>query len=457
MDPQLSGIASQPEPPRRVRPRTGFRRLFLLVLVLLPLLGSSVGNYSAPPNIRGDELSDAQARAKALAAKIAAQKAQLAKLTALQTGLATDIAQTKSTLAGVNADLSVVQARVKKMAGDVAAVQATYVGLVAEIDSLDAQLGRIAMAELIKTNQLNERKGILGERLRAAYTAGDESLLETILSANSFADALADLGYYLDIGDQDKALAEQIAADEQALADLQQTVTDTRTQEDTLRIATAAQKVQLDGKLADLKQARKQLAHLQAATKHQLALQAQAYSKLHLSKVATAAVIAKAAHAQSQIKIKIAALIAAQFARGNIPSVYNGTLVWPLSGVVTQEFGCTGFWAEPPLGSCAHFHTGIDIAADMYTPIRSAGSGQVVYEGPLSDGAWVVIVAHSQSLVTMYAHLDNRVFPPTVRSGEVVSQGQIVGYVGVTGNSTGPHLHWGVELNGNWVNPRLFL
>ena len=124
---------------------------------------------------------------------------------------------------------------------------------------------------------------------------------------------------------------------------------------------------------------------------------------------------------------------------------------------MTQEFGCTGFFAEPPLGSCAHFHTGIDIADPMYTPIHAAGAGTVVYEGPLSDGAWVVIIAHSQSLVTMYAHLDNRVHPPIVRAGQVVAQGQVVGFVGVTGNSTGPHLHWAVELNGNWVNPRLFL
>ena len=69
-----------------------------------------------------------------------------------------------------------------------------------------------------------------------------------------------------------------------------------------------------------------------------------------------------------------------QFASGNIPSHYNGTFRWPLNGVVTQEFGCTGFWAEPPLGNCAHFHTGIDIAAPMYTPIRAAGNGRVVYE-----------------------------------------------------------------------------
>ena len=76
-----------------------------------------------------------------------------------------------------------------------------------------------------------------------------------------------------------------------------------------------------------------------------------------------------------------------------------------MSGTVTQEFGCTGFSWEPPLGNCAHYHTGIDIADPMDTPIHAAGDGRVVFAGPLSDGAWVVMIAHSTHLVTWYAHV----------------------------------------------------
>ncbi|MFI5225679.1 MAG: murein hydrolase activator EnvC family protein [Candidatus Limnocylindrales bacterium] len=443
--------------PSRAAKRSGPRRLFLLLLLLVPLLASGVGTYGTPPKTFGDELSDAQAQAKALAAKVAAQRAQLAQLQALESSLNNDIAQTKSDLAGVNADLSAVKAKVAATGAQVAAVRAAYNALVAQIDALDAQTGRIAMAEMVKSNELTERKAILAARLRAAYTAGNTSLLETVLSADSFADALTDVGYYLDIGDQDVALAKQIQADEASLATLSQSVADTRAAADDLRAQTAVQKAALDAKLADFKRAQAQLKTLQAETKRQLALQAQAYAKLQQNHVAAAAALAREAKAQRQVKAKIASLIAAQFAGGNIPSVYNGTLEWPLKGVVTQEFGCTGFWAEPPLGNCAHFHTGIDIADPMYTPIHAAGAGRVVYEGPLSDGAWVVIIAHSQALVTMYAHVDDRRHPPVVRAGQLVHQGQVIAYVGMTGNTTGPHLHWGVELNGDWVNPRLFL
>ena len=441
---------------RPVAPRRGVRHLFLLIL-LVPLLASGLGPYQPTTARGGDDLSAAIARQKALAAKIAAQKAEIAKLNQLQVNLAGEIAQTKTTLVGINADLVVAQARVADMSVKVSAIKRAYNLLVVQLGDLDLQLLRITQDQRRTAIELANRKAILGERLRAAYSAGETSLLETILSSESFADALADVGYYLDIGDQDKALAGQIESDQADLAVINQTVTDTRDQTDELRAETAVQKRQLDARLADLRDAKAALAQLQAETKHQLALQAAAYVRIAHNKAAARAMLAATAKANAQIKAKIDRLIAAQFAAGNIPSVYNGTFAWPEHGVITQEFGCTGLIWEPPLGSCAHFHTGIDIAAPKYTPIRAAGAGRVVYAGPLSDGAWVVIIAHSQSLVSLYGHLDNAYRPPIVRAGQYVAQGQIVGYEGTTGNSTGPHLHWGVELNDTWVNPRLFL
>jgi murein DD-endopeptidase MepM/ murein hydrolase activator NlpD len=343
------------------------------------------------------------------------------------------------------------------MTANVKLLQTTLNDLVAQLAGLQLQLVQITYAEQTKANQLADRKAVLGARLQAAYEAGNPTLLEVVLSADSFTDALGDVSNQLALGDRDRQLADQIVADQATLAAMHQTTVDTTSATEGLRAQTASQKVSLAAKLSDLKVARAQLKVLQAETRRELALQKQAYQKLAQNKVKAAQILAKEASTQRALKKKIAALVAAQFADGNIPSIYNGSLDWPLAGVVTQEFGCTGFWAEPPLGNCAHFHIGIDIAAPMYTPIHAAGAGRVVYEGPLSDGAWVVIIAHSQNLVTLYGHLDNRHHPPTVRSGQLVQQGQIVGYVGVTGNSTGPHLHWGVELAGTWVNPRLFV
>jgi murein DD-endopeptidase MepM/ murein hydrolase activator NlpD len=97
----------------------------------------------------------------------------------------------------------------------------------------------------------------------------------------------------------------------------------------------------------------------------------------------------------------------------------------------------------------------------MYTPIRAAGPGVVLFAGPnpydRRPKAWIVIVAHSQDLVTWYAHVDDSAHPIPVRAGDHVVTGQVIAYEGMTGRTTGPHLHWMVELNGSFANPRLFL
>jgi murein DD-endopeptidase MepM/ murein hydrolase activator NlpD len=129
-----------------------------------------------------------------------------------------------------------------------------------------------------------------------------------------------------------------------------------------------------------------------------------------------------------------------------------------MAGTVTQPFGCTGFSWEPPYGSCAHFHQGIDIVADYGTPVHASGDGKVVYCGwnyaDGADPAWIVIIAHSQSLETWYAHM---VPNCPANPGSTVQSGEVIGHEGNTGHSTGAHLHWAVRFNGDFVNPRLFL
>ena len=236
---------------------------------------------------------------------------------------------------------------------------------------------------------------------------------------------------------------------------------DTRVATDALRVETAHQRAELASRIADLKVAQAQLKLLQSETAKQLALQRANLAKLERNRVALAKEIKLALAAQNELKSKIADILAQQRRLGNIPSEYNGSLAWPMVGMVTQEFGCTGFAMEPQVGDCAHFHQGIDIVAPMYTPVRAAGDGTVLFAGPNPydpyPKAWIVIIAHSENLQTWYAHLDDVTHPPTVRPGETVHQGDVVGYEGTTGRSTGPHLHWMVELSGDFVNPRLFV
>lgn len=138
-------------------------------------------------------------------------------------------------------------------------------------------------------------------------------------------------------------------------------------------------------------------------------------------------------------------------------SDFSGSYMrWPTTGTITQPYGCTGLWFNQPLGSCRHFHTGIDIANAKWTPIRAAAAGQVRFVGREPWGAWMVIIGHGDGLRSGYAHMVPTGVPG-IAKGRGVSKGQLIGYMGKSGLATGVHLHFEVKLNGNFVNPGRYL
>lgn len=441
---------------RLAAPRARRSRL-LMLLVTLPL----VLGIGGPAPVRGDELSDAVARQKALSTRVKAQRAEVARLRELQGGLAQEIASTTTALNGINANLEQTKSRIADLGTRIAQVRAVYVDLVGQVALLDRQVAAIEEEQAEKARELSQRRSMLAARVREAYRADRTPLVQAVLSAGSFTDLVVDVGAYLDLGSQDEALAGRIAADARTLDALRSLLVDTRAARSDLKEETLARKVELDGQLKQLREARARLARLQAETERQLALQRATYARMSRNAGALKAAIARDVAAQKRLAAEIATLVARQHSLGNIPSQYNGSLGWPLAGIVTQEYGCTGMPMEPAVGSCSHFHQGIDLAAPMYTPIRAAGDGVVVFAGPNPfdpwPKAWIVIIAHSETLQTWYAHVDNATKPPTVSAGEHVSAGQVIAYVGMTGRTTGPHLHWAVVFNDTFANPRLFV
>ncbi len=446
--------AAQDYPTPGRRPR---HRLLLTLLVVPFLFGLVAGPAATPPPVRGDQLSDARAQQKALEHKIAQQKQLIASLNKSQTALESQIAQTKDQLSGITQDLAATRRKVARIKDDIDAIQATYDELVSQLADLDTQLTGIEAQEAAKKTELGEHKAQLAERLRQAYEAQQTSMLETFLSGASFTDMLVEMTSQLDAATQDQALARQVSEDQATLLSLHQTVEETRADTNLIRQQTAVQKDKLHQRLADLKQTQKTLRKLEAAAKAALDAQKAQYARMAADKAKMQRTVAAAAAARKKLQKKIDRLIATQVNQGHIPSQYNGTLQWPMPGAITQPFGCTGFSWEPPYGSCAHYHNGIDIVAPYGTPVRASGAGRVVYVGwnyaDGADPAWIVIIAHSASLTTWYAHMQAR-YP--VRAGEMVSKGQVIGYEGSTGHSTGAHLHWMVQLNGTFVNPKLF-
>ncbi len=432
----------------------------LLLLVFTTLLG---GAFVAGPvrPVSADSLSDAIAKQKALEAQIAKQKAQAASLAKRQQALSVTLASTKSSLSKVNIDLESVRGEVVRATVDAASAQAQVQALDTQVAKLDLDLADLESRESRKRDELTARKALLADRIRQAYDTDRTSLLETFLSGDTFADVLAEVSYQLDFAQQDRDLAEQIVADQRVLAVLHQTVQVTRAHTESLRVAANVQHGQLRDQLASLADSQTQLGALERETARLLTLQQAAYVQMAADKVKLAAAIAAGQKAEAALQKKIDQIVAERARGGAIPSVYNGRLDWPMGGTITQEFGCTGFAWEPRVGRCRHFHKGIDVAAPLYTPIRASGPGVVVFAGPnpfdRSPKAWIVVIAHSSELVTWYAHVDNSAHRPAVRAGDRVEAGQIIAYEGLTGRTTGPHLHWMVEFRDTFMNPRYFL
>lgn len=118
-------------------------------------------------------------------------------------------------------------------------------------------------------------------------------------------------------------------------------------------------------------------------------------------------------------------------------------LTWPAAGPVTSPYGMR--WGR--------MHQGIDIGAGMGAPILAAGTGTVIYAGWMDGYGNVVLVDHGNGMVTVYAHQS----AIGVGNGARVSKGQVIGAVGSTGNSTGPHLHFETRVNGVALDPMAYL
>ncbi len=437
--------------------------VFVTLSLLLPLFTVTTGSA---PIVRADDLAARLAAAKQrqadLQQSIAQQQNLLDQLKADEKVASTALTSTGTQLDQINTDQAAVRNEIQTATDALHRVQARRDTLVGQLHELDWTLSLLEGQIAQGTEDLQAQQRALGLRLADAYRTQQTSLLDQLLSSGSFSDVLSTASAYLAYGDQDAALAKSIADDQASLDGLQLQVVATRYRTDQLRRDAESAEADLSAQQAKLQAARQKLATLEAHTQSIQDSQQSAFDKINNTQAKVDAYLAQAAKAEQQLQAKIAGLIKEAERRAaarerrkhqhDLGGGGNGYFSWPTTGTITQEFGCTGFAWEPPYGSCAHFHQGIDIANGTGTPVHAAASGVVAYVGVNPyDGAFIVDIGHANGLDTMYVHME---VIYVVHGGQFVHKGQLIGYMGNTGHSTGTHLHWQVNRNGTPLNPR---
>ena len=131
----------------------------------------------------------------------------------------------------------------------------------------------------------------------------------------------------------------------------------------------------------------------------------------------------------------------------NATGAAAGSYSWPCasSTYITSKFG----YRIHPIFQTQKYHSGVDIAANSGEPITAAAGGTITIAEYSSSYGNYVVIYHSDGTTTLYAHMSSM----AVSAGQTVSKGDVIGYVGSTGNSTGPHLHFEVRVNGSCVDP----
>jgi len=415
----------------------------LLAVVLLPRGAGQV--QAGDPDVNG-----AIAQQQQMQAELGRQRQQLASLLANQASLGTSLQQLRGDLDAVGVAVTDAEAQLQFLSDQLGQSKAELAADKAQLLNLSRDLATVASQIGQNREALASRESLLQDHLRQAYAQSQVSILEVILSSQSFADAAREMGDMLALSDADRALADQIRVAREQLEVRQATLRDGRAifsslaqEADARAKELAVQQAQLNAARAALAEKEAKLRTLQAEQQAQLAVAARNADAYRAKIASQEAALAGQAELVARLKQQAQSLDIA----------YHGRFQWPLIGdfVVTQEFGPTIYET---------FHTGIDIA--YYHPmcggkIYAAADGVVLADGrpkaEWGDTAIGVIIGHSQRLQTWYWHLASEV----VSVGQKVHAGDLIGYEGATGWATGCHLHFQVMFDDTPVNPRLYL
>lgn len=298
-----------------------------------------------------------------------------------------------------------------------------------EIETLEAQEEELlkyvqkAERELEKSNKrYDQQKELLDKRLVALYEMGTTSYLDVLLSSKNISDFLSNYYLITEITEADNALLENVEAEKkyneklnEVLSTKQKTLSESREKKEQKAILLENMSIIKNNKL-------------QSLTEDEIALQQMIEDYQN-----------QVAEIETEIRLLAIANVGAEYV--------GGAMAWPVPGYtrITSPFGMR----THPITGVYKLHTGCDIGAPYGTQFVAANDGIVTYAGENRAYGKMVIIDHGGGVTTLYAHGSNIL----VNVGDTIFQGTPVLEVGSTGYSTGPHAHFEVRINGEYVQP----
>lgn len=291
---------------------------------------------------------------------------------------------------------------------------------VAAVAQADAELGATEKA-------INRLHKAVVDRAVAAYVRPRDDSLTGVIASKDVNEASRRSSLLSEVANRNSEVIDQLRAAREDLAEQQAKAQKARD------VAAERRKAVL-ARLSDLQKAHAEKARLSSALEARIAEYQREADEVEKTESGLTALI------QQKQAARASRSAADPGADGRVS---GSGLMWPVRGPVTSGFGYR--WGR--------MHQGIDIGAGTGVPIRAAKGGEVIFAGSMGGYGNCVIVDHGGGFTTLYAHQSRL----GTSDGQNVSQGQVIGYIGSTGHSTGPHLHFETRVSGSPRNPRNYL
>ena len=315
----------------------------------------------------------------------------------------------------------------EKRVVDEAADEATkaYKDVKKELDATESRIDENEDKLKVLNKDFAVKRVQLAKRVRDIYINGQINYLDVLFGAKDFQDFFTRMDLLKRVIQQDYDLVQVVFAEKTAIETSQKELEKDKAAKEKLVVSAADRK-----KEAEKKQAAKKAI----------------IDKMETDRATQERIINENLAASKEVEQMIRN---SRYQPASPALSGGGALNWPLGGPITSPFG----WRVHPITGASRFHSGIDIGGDYGDTIHAAGAGIVSYAGWISGYGYAVIIDHGGGISTLYGH--NQAL--LVSEGQSVSQGQAIAECGSTGNSTGPHCHFEVRVDGEPVDPMGYL